>query len=288
MFENKRKAILYILCIFGLILFIINNFRTDALLFFALELASVFGIYLLSRCAQDVKAEITILIFLAITLSSAPDATFQVWQTVPLFIIYPIVNFTQDRIFIPLFTIGASFLIFPSAIWLAPVMLISCLLLQANTKRITIVLAALSCPVLYYALFRELITHDSMETAASFFDQALHISTPFAFMHPITYLLLAATIIPAVHLLNNHNYLSESSMYNMQHATLVSFASIVVLYFIFNTGMGAGPIGFYIAIPAALTSGILFSSGSNRKTDSLFYIFSMILLLNTLTNYFSF
>lgn len=287
MFENKGKAILYILCIFGLILFISNNFRTEALLFLALELASIFCIYLLSRCAQDVKAEITILIFLAITLSSAPDATFQVWQTIPLFLIFTILNFTQGRIFIPLFTIGASFLIFPSAIWLAPIMLISCLLLQSNAKRIMIVLAALLCPVMYFTLFRELITHDSMETVAAFFNQVLHISTPFAFMHPITYLLLVVTVIPAIHLRNSHNYLSESSMYNMKQATLVSFASVVVLYFIFNSGMGAGPIGFYIAIPAALTSGILFSSESNRKTDSLFYIFSMILLLNTLTNYFS-
>lgn len=288
MFENKRKAILYILCIFGLILFIINNFRTDALIFCALELASVLGILLLSRCARDVKAEITILIFLAITLSSATDATFQFWQTVPVFIIYTVLYFTQGRIFLPLLTIGASILLFPSVLWLAPLMLITCMFAQTNAKRIVVVLAALTCPILYCILFREILLSDSMETARAFISKAAHLSTPFASMHPITYLLFLATIIPAVHLKNNHNYLSESSMYNMQHATLICFASVVILFFAFNSGMGGGPLGFYIAIPAALTSGILFSSESNRRTDSLFYIFSMILLLNTITNYFSF
>ena len=106
-------------------------------------------------------------------------------------------------------------------------------------------------------------------------------------MHPLAYLLLLVSIIPAVNLVTGHNYLAESKMSNVQNATLLSFVSIVLLYFVFNSGMGSGPLAFYIAIPAALTAGIMFSSEISRKTDSLFYIFSMILLLNTLTNYFS-
>ncbi len=287
MFENRRKAILYIICSIGLLLFVMNNFKLESLLFLAIELASIMCIYVLSRNVRNIDAQMSILIFLAITISSSPDADFQFWQCIPLFMVVAIMCYTNGMIFASFLNIGISAIIFPSAVWFIPIVLAAAILFHISLRRTITLIMALTCPLFYYFLFKELIWSNSLEAITSFFSKAVHMSTPFANMHPLAYLLLLVSIIPAVNLVTGHNYLAESKMSNVQNATLLSFVSIVLLYFVFNSGMGSGPLAFYIAIPAAITAGIMFSSESSRRTDSLFYIFAMILLLNTLTNYFS-